>query len=208
MFESIEKAAAALSDKNGGWVTRRDGAEALGKAAARALEALRAHKEEKDVDVRRVVDEALGRASAALAGVAPKTEPYTLEELVRACEKSGSRTVKTCKDGYEIHVALKDGRHQTVYVRRFKRKDGAELIRVYTPCGKPTEDALAWALRANAKMVQGAVALSNHNGEEVFSLMNCHIASETTPAEIKASVKELAFYGDWMEQKLSGLDDF
>jgi len=39
-------------------------------------------------------------------------------------------------------------------------------------------------------------------------LTNCFLARTATPSLIKASVKELAHYGDWIESKLGGLDDF
>ena len=42
--------------------------------------------------------------------------------------------------------------------------------------------------------------------EDRFVLINNLLANEASPAEIKASVKELALYGDWIEQKLSEED--
>jgi len=210
VFEDIEKAAKDLRDTKAGWVTRRDGADLLGKAAAMALATLHEHREEMDVDVRRAVDEALAKASAGLQGIAPKAgkNAYSLAELAQSCEKRGRREVQPHGDGFQITVQLKEGRHQTVYLEHFRRRDKIELVRVYTYCGAFSEEAAAWSLRANAKLAQGAIALTEEDGEERFVLMNCFMASEVTPAELKASVKEIAFYGDWMEQKLGGMDDF
>ena len=39
-------------------------------------------------------------------------------------------------------------------------------------------------------------------------LARTFLASEATPAQVKAAVKEIAYYGDWLELKLTGLDDF
>jgi len=210
MFEEIDKAAENLAKKDAGWVFRRDAAEALGEAASRALDALKAHAEEPDMDVRSSVDKALGQASGALAGVRPQTQPgrYSLEELARACEKPGTREVEPNGDGYAVDVQPKAGRHQTVYVMPFKRKDGVELIRVYTLCGPARPDALSWALRTNMKLAQCAFAMMKDNGEEQLVLMNCYLAGEASPTEIKVAVKEVAYYGDWIENKLTGLDDF
>ncbi|HEO72666.1 MAG TPA: hypothetical protein ENN80_15520 [Candidatus Hydrogenedentes bacterium] len=156
MFENIEQAADALANKNAGWVVRRDGASNLGYAAGKALAALKAYEDEKDVDVRRAIDKALGEASNALAGVPPRfpeSRKHTLEELVRACEKPGKREVKPHDDGFLITVALGE-RRQTVYVMPLKRKDGMELIRIYTFCGPLDEKTGMWALKTNPKLVQ------------------------------------------------------
>ncbi len=210
MFEDIERAAAALHDTKAGWVTRRDGADALGQAAMRAIEALNAHAEERDVDVGRAVKEALGQVSGALAGIPPTAgeATHTLEELVRYCEKPGERSVVREGEEYSIEVGLREGRQQVVYVTPLKRRDGVELIQIYTHCGPFDEGALKWALEANMKLAQSAIAVTQVDGEERFVLTNSYFASEATPAEVKASVKEIAFYGDWLEQKLTGRDDF
>ena len=209
-MEQLEKLAKQLRDAQSGWVVRRDAADNLGKIACYALDALREHADEMDVDVRRAVDTALGEASAALAGIPPmpQVKQYSLEELAKGCAKEGERVVAPHNDGYVVQVTLKSGRHQAVYLNHHTRKDGMELIRIFTECGKPREDAFQWALRANMKVAQGALALTKDSGEERLVLTNCYLAHSATPAEIKASVKELAHYGDWIESKLTGLDDF
>ncbi len=210
MTEELEKLAKELRNAQAGWVARRDAAEALGKIACRTLEVLHEHADEMDVDVRRSVEQALGKASAALAGVAPlpQVKQYTLEELAKACAKDGERVVAPHGKGFVVQVTLKSGRRQAVYLNCHKRKDGTELIRIFTECGKPREDAFEWALRANMNVSHGALALTRDSGEERLVLTNCYLAHAATPAEVKASVKELAYYGDWIESKLSGLDDF
>jgi len=211
MFEVIDSAAENLRNTNAGWVTRRDGADLLGKVAIRALTALHAASDEPDVDVRRAVEQALGQAVATLEGVKPRPveRSFTLEELVRASEKAGERELtKVNENEYRMEVALREGRKQTVHIRRFQRKDGVELIQVYTICGKADERSYAWALRANMKLVQGAVAIEKHGDDEQFVLTTSFIAEHVTRWEMKAAIKETAYYGDWMENKLSGLDEF
>ena len=204
----IEEAAKILRNERAGWVHRRDAAESLGAAAGRALCALHAHRQEQDVDVRKAVDEALAVASAGLQGVAPKVEEkaYSLEELVKACERSGKRSVEATDEGFAVLATLSGARTQTVQVREETRKDGERIIRAYTVCGPATAESRAWALRTNAKLTEGALAVETHAGEERLILVNNFIASETTPAELRATIKALAFYGDWIEQKLTALD--
>jgi hypothetical protein len=210
VIEDIERAAKELGNADAGWVNRRDAAGKLGQIASEALGALKAHADEMDVDVHRVVEEALEKASGALAGVKPSApvKHYALEELVKACAKDKERVVAPHGKGFVVQVELKGGRRQSVFLSQHSRKDGMKLIRVYTECGKASKDALAWALRANMNVAQGALALSKEAGEERLVLINCFLVDQATPLEVKASVKELAAYGDWIEEKLSGLDEF
>lgn len=210
MHEEIEKTAQDLKNVNAGWEVRRDAAGKLGEIATQALQALKDMEGEYDYDVRTAVNKALSTASAGLEGVEPveTTTALTLEELVRACEKEGKRTVEPYGDGYAIRVNLKDGRHQTVYVSPLEQKCGQKLIRVFTYCGKPKDGTFEWALRTNTKIVQGALALWDEEGAERLVLLNCFFASEVTVHEMRAAVKELSYYGDWIENKMTGLDNF
>lgn len=211
MYEEIAQFAEILGDVDAGWVDRRDGAQKLGDIAAKALDALREFDDELDVDVRRAVDDALANASGALAGIDPvrQSKHFTLEELARSCERDDNRVVAPHEEGFVVQVDLKSGRGQAVFIMPHTLRDGVELIRVFTKCGAPSEKSLEWALRANMKLSQGALAIQKTaEGEQLFVLLNCFLASETTPLEIKDAVKRIAFYGDWVETKLSDLDEF
>ncbi len=211
MFEAINAAAEKLHNRHAGWVTRRDSAELLGKIALRALGALHAARDETDVDVHRAVETAMGQAAAALEGVKPRPveRSFTLDELVRSCEKAGERTIEKISDEeYTVGVTLKNERHQSVHVRKFKRSDNVELVQVYTVCGPGDEESYAWALRANTKLVQSAMALEKHDDGEHFILTTSFLADHVTRQELKSAVKETAYYGDWIEGKLTGQDEF
>lgn len=210
MNDEIDNVIRRLRDTKAGWVTRRDAAEHLGKMATQALVALQSFSDEMDVDVRRAIDEWLGKAAAIVKNVKPMAEAraYTLEELVRSVAKEGSRDVEADGDGFVARVTLKGGRSQSVHVREFLREDGVKLVQVYTVCGRADEKAYAWALRANMKLIQGAVALSKDGEDERFVLSTSFLADQVSKVEIKSAIKETAFYGDWIEQKLSKQDEF
>ncbi|MBM3289292.1 MAG: hypothetical protein FJY92_04000 [Candidatus Hydrogenedentes bacterium] len=210
MWEQIDAAIEKVKDTKAGWVTRRDAVELLGKVAIRALDALQDASDELDVDVRRSVDDMLGKSAAALKGVKPKfdTGPLSLEDLAKSVAKEGARTVEPDSEGFLVRVTLKDGRRQDVHLREFMRADGVKLVQVYTVCGKADEKSYAWALRANMKLIQGAVALARQGDDERFVLTTTFVASEVTRPEMKAAVKEAAYYGDWIEQKVTGQDEF
>jgi hypothetical protein len=205
VVKALEKAAAELANGRAGWVIRRDAAEELGKVAEFALRTLLARRQEPDVDVKSAVDRALSRVSAALAGVPPKGG-YSLEELAGACAKPSERVVTRDGDAFTVEVAMKDGRRQRIRVERADRGRGA-IVFLSTECGAVAPDALAWALRANADLSLSALALCKEGGDDRLVLRASYVASEATPLEIKAAVKEMAFYGDWIEQKLMGSDD-
>lgn len=210
MNRELDKLITQLHDRKAGWVTRRDAAETLGKAGARIADTLRSLANDKDVDVRRGIRDALGWASAGLRDVkpVPETRAYTLEELAKECEREGRRDVSSKGDGYQVDVLLKDDRSQRVYIEPFTRKDGTKLIRVFTRCGKPTEESLEWALHTNMSLTQGALALKEFDGEEEFVMTNCFLAEEASPAEVKETVKHLSVYGDYVEKKLTKMDEF
>lgn len=209
--KSSDQMATDLRNQNAGWVTRRDGAEGLGRLAAHAAEVLREHASDTDRDVRTAVRTALGRVAAEVRGMkpVPQDRSYTLAELAKACERTGKRELVEHGDGYAVTVKGKDGREQTVFIVPAKRKDGVDLVRVYTRCGPAQDDQFRWALESNLSLSHGAFALSDefaNGGGAEFVIINVFIASEATPEEVKASVKEMAFYGDWLEQKLTGQD--
>lgn len=207
---TVQQAIKVLADTKAGWVHRRDAADALGKAAAAAAAALREHAKDPDTDVRAAAARALETAKARLAGVMPKPEGgYSLERLARACEKTGKRTVREDKDGYAIEVALKEGRHQVVYLRPFESSDGRKLLRLYSFCSRGLDDAVtARALRTNAKLGLCALAIVPAEDGERLALVRCFLQSDATPEDIRAALKEITLYGDWLEQKLTGLDEF
>ena len=206
MLEEIGTAGEVLANTKAGWVNRRDAAELLSDAACRALSALHTHHQDPDRDVRDAVQKGLAKAVAATAGVRPEGG-HSLAELARACAKPGEREVSPHGDGYDIEVHLKNDRHQCVHLIPFTRKDRTRLVRIFTHCGKPKADSLSWALQANMKLTHGALALDGEGDNARFVLVNCYLAEAATLAEVKASVKEIASFGDWLEEKLTGLDE-
>lgn len=205
MFTELEKAARRLADSRAGWVTRRDAADALGEMAARALRALKAQCSDADVDVKTAAERALGRVSAALAGH-PATSGYTLEELAKACAKDGSRTVIPDGDAFIVEVRAGENRRQRVRLAIVKGRVG-RLLEISTRCGKADAEVHAWALRSNMDIALGALALRKDGDDEILVLRGCYLPDKVSPSEVKACVKELAYYGDWLESRLTGRRD-
>jgi len=210
MNDAIEERLAQLENTEEGWVTRRDAAEALGQVAAKALEALRSHAEEKDVDVRAMAVKALGWSKGSLEGVSPVAQerPFSLEELAESVEKPGGREVTTKGDGYEITVTLSEGRTQKVLAELATSHGGRDTIRISTQCGPGEEKALRWALRTNNNLSHCSLSLAGKRDKERLIMTHSFLADSVTPKEFKTTVKEIAFYGDWAESKLTDGDEF
>jgi hypothetical protein len=205
---SMESAKKTLQDTGAGWVNRRDAVVELAAMAEGAMEALAEFAHDKDTDVRMAVTRALESLKAAAAPPVESKSYPTLQDMAHALEKRGSRTVTQQGERFAIEVQLERGRKQTVYLQPHQRRDGVKLLRVFTYCGAPKDDVYPWALRANMKLAQGALALHKLDGEEVVVVTRSFLEGEASPRELKAAVKEIAFYGDYIEKRLTGLDDF
>lgn len=205
---SIEKAKETLRNTGAGWVNRRDAVVELATTAERAMEVLAEFAEDGDTDVRMAVNKALDDLKKFAAPPVESKDYPSLPDMARTLEKKDSRTVTQQGDRFAIELQLDGGRKQTVYLQHHERRDGTRLLRVFTYCGKPTEDVYPWALRANMKLTQSALALHKLEGEEIFVVTRTFLDGEASPRELKATVKEIAFYGDFIEKRLTGQDDF
>lgn len=208
MAEDLERAIAAVSNRGATWVSRRDAADFLGRVAAQAREALKQNAEDADTDVRAAVAKALGDATWRDAGRSGKESQLTLDELVRAIERPGKREVRVIDDGFEITVTLKNGRAQKVHVTHTTSEAGADTIQVCSRCGPATEKEMAWALRTNNRLPHCSLAIVEDGGQEWFELVHSLRAQKATVDELRACVKEVAFYGDWAEARLTKGDAF
>ena len=209
MLKQLDKIIEALKDRSSGWVTRRDAAEALGQIASRSLGALKAHANEDDVDVRSGVRRALADVGAVEAGKSDGTPTiYSLKELAQACLKKSKRTVKVEGEGYVVRVQTTEGRTQDVFIAPFERSDGRKLVRVSTRCGIADEETTAWAIRSNSQLMYCAFCVEERDEVEELVIVKNFNPQYVTPAMAKDAVKEIAYYGDWLEKKLSGEDKF
>ena len=201
-YKTVDEARSVLADTTATWVDRRDAADTLLSLARQATAALQTHRDDSDRDVSLAVQSALKRLDAP----SELLEPMSMGELVMASAKPGSREVSKDDQGYKVEVTLKNKRTQTVFVQEHQRTEKVKIVRVYTLCGPPKDEACRGALEANAKLVQSAVARIDHEGTKQFALIQCFLDGYITKTEMHASIKEVAFYGDWLEGKMTGLD--
>jgi hypothetical protein len=208
MITQLEQLVRTLENREAGWVVRRDAAELLGKVAQKAISALNSQRNDTDMDVQLQIERSLeGLYALALPGTARKGE-FTLRDLAMACDKRPARVVEPHHDGYLVTVHMSAARTLKVHIMPYEGRDGRRLIRIYMVCGNATQEAMAWVLRSNAKLNHGAFAiLTSKDGQEQIVLLNSLSRQDATPETIKASLKQIAFFGDQLERRLNQLDE-
>jgi hypothetical protein len=204
----IQELLQVLNNRESGWVARRDAAENIGKIAHRLVGALVEHQQDTDMDVQMEIERQVAPLHVVLNTRGKSRKNFTLRDLAFACEKHGQRTVETYKTGFVITVKLNEGRSHRVYVMPHKLSEGNDIIRLFTLCGETSPEKFAWALRANTKLSHGAFSLLTFNKQEYLVIMKNLLKEEATPEIVKRGVKEMAYYGDWLEDKISAMDSF
>ncbi len=117
--------------------------------------------------------------------------------------------IKMTNEGnrFRLHVPTTAGRGQNVSIYFGARdKDGTGFIAVYTQCGKANPKHYEWALRQNAKLPLGAIALRDIHGQPWFVMINKHLARSADVDELRETILELARKADAMEKALTGTD--
>lgn len=204
MSNDIRRAIKSLNDPDTGWVNRRDAVELLAAAVRDSLGALHAHKNDSDTDVQKSVAQALN--AIGIDAPALSSDATSLKKLAEALASKGHREVSETDSGFEVVVNTKNGRSQTVSIEATTSNTKQDVIRVTTICGPASESSYEWALTNNNKMSHCSLALDERDGETWLVLVNNHLAEAITFEELKLTVKEVAFYGDWVEDKLTGED--
>jgi hypothetical protein len=103
-----------------------------------------------------------------------------------------------------VNVTHTNGRHQVVMFEHFENAEH-QLIRLVSMIGVSGEmsrEQLVQALRANARLAHGALAL---NGDELCMTDTLSL-EDSDPSEIESAVAYLAETADYYEQVLFGTD--
>jgi hypothetical protein len=132
----------------------------------------------------------------------------SLATLVRAIERPGRREAEADGDAFVMTVHLRDGRKQILRLEPAESKSGTPIYRISTRCAPASEKSYAWALQSNMALSHCAIGIATEDGDEFFEMVACLRADSATPEELKSAVKEVAFYGDWMEDQLTKQDQY
>ena len=104
--------------------------------------------------------------------------------------------------GYRLRVRLPDGRRQSVYLE----ETGCGLdcaVSIYSVCSPVHEEFLETALRLNATVCHGALAIRDLDDGPHFVMANTYPRATVDPEEIRRSVLEIATHADAIEMRLT-----
>lgn len=104
-------------------------------------------------------------------------------------------------------VTLPHGRRQQVFIETTSHDISERLLQVYTRCGPVESGFYQEALRMNARISHGAVAIREVDGTEQFVIVNSYPRGTVDAEEIRRSVIEVAYHADAVENLLTGRDE-
>jgi eukaryotic-like serine/threonine-protein kinase len=107
---------------------------------------------------------------------------------------------------YLCLVTLPDGRMQTVFIETTGNEFHERLLQIFSLCCPAEDHYYVDALRLNASIFHGALALREVDGKEFFVMVNNYPRATVDSEEIRSSVLELAMHADAVEHHLTGED--
>ena len=107
---------------------------------------------------------------------------------------------------YRIKLTFSGGRQQTVFVESSDHAAADRLLKISSVCCPALSVYFEPALRLNAEILHGALAIAEIDQEAVFVMIDNYPLSTVDPEEIRRSVLEVAHRADAIEKLLTGLD--
>jgi eukaryotic-like serine/threonine-protein kinase len=105
-----------------------------------------------------------------------------------------------------VTVQLPAERRQRVYVEQSAHAAAERLLMIYSTCCDARPEFYAEALRLNADIPHGSVAIRTVDGQEKFVVVDTYPRATVDDEEIRRSVHEVAVRADAIEKLLTGID--
>ena len=138
-----------------------------------------------------------------LIRTAMRDEPCVEWRRVPASDDAGRP-----RDRYELDVHLPGERSQRVYLEETDGPYSERNVTIDSVCGPADPEHFDRALRLNASVAHGAIAIKPHGGRDCFVMVDTYPRGTLDAEEVRRSVWELAVYADQMEQILTGDDEY
>lgn len=131
-----------------------------------------------------------------------------LESLLHEAFNGASDVAWQREDGgrYSIDLDLPDGRRQKLYLEPSSHRSADRLLLIYSTCCEMDPGYFEDALRINAELLHGAIAIRDIDGKEYFVMVDTYPRATVDPEEIRRSVLEVGFQADEVEKRLTGGD--
>jgi serine/threonine-protein kinase len=125
-----------------------------------------------------------------------------MESLLREAfsDEQGIRWTRE-KGRYRLTLRFQDGRGQTVFV-----ETTGDLVQIYSTCCPAQPEHYEFALRLNAEIPHGGLAVRDVEGRKLFVMTDTYPRATLDVEEVRRSVLEVAQRADAVEKRLSGMD--
>lgn len=126
--------------------------------------------------------------------------------LIEAFGNDTSVTWRRDGNRYCVTRRLPGDRQQRVLLEPTPHTARERLLMLYSTCCPATPSYYEQALRQNAVVMHGSLAIRDIDGQPMFVVINAYPRSTVAPEEIRRSVIEIAEQADHVEQALTGQD--
>lgn len=107
---------------------------------------------------------------------------------------------------FEIDVQLTGSRRQRVYVETTGDAADKRLLSIFSTCAPAESSYYEQALRLNATVSHGGIAIRDIDGQSYFVMVNTYPRATVGAEDIRKSTFEIAAWSDTVEQQLTGDD--
>lgn len=107
---------------------------------------------------------------------------------------------------YQIQLEFPEGRRQKVFMENSDHSATERLLLIYSLCCEAEPEYYENALRLNAEMAHGGVAIRNFEGKDMFCVIDTFPRSSVDALEVRRSVLEVGYRADSVEKLLTGKD--
>ena len=159
-----------------------------------------------------------GTVAGAVAGTAAAAGGLDFDDLapttkdpkamVRNVAEGGGYQIAESGGTLQITIPTGSLRKQVVYVEFGKSDEsGHGVVTFWSICGPAVDKHAMTLLRYNLKMLHGAFAVRDVNGQSVVVLQANQMADTLDPLEVSRALSAIAWQADKVEQKLVGRDE-
>ena len=122
---------------------------------------------------------------------------------------AGASNITWQREGlkYIVQLTLSDGRGQTIYLEPSHHRSTDRLLLIYSTCCRAEPGYYAEALKLNAELSHGSIAIREIDGEEYFVMVDTYPRATVDAEEVRRSVLELGYHADDLEKALTGHDE-
>jgi tRNA A-37 threonylcarbamoyl transferase component Bud32 len=110
------------------------------------------------------------------------------------------------EEGFRIDIDLPGGRKQAAFIEPSQHAAVDRLVTISSICCEATPSYFETALRLNAVILHGGLAIREIDGISVFVMLDTYPRSTIDPEEIRRSVLEVGHQADAIEKLLTGID--